>query len=62
MDTLLMCRGAAAGGVKVIDFDYLEYYDRPIESSFPFADWMIEGMHEHISHKKYGIDIRVVTR
>lgn len=62
MDTLLMCRGAAAGGIKVIDFDYLSWYDRPMESSFPFADWMIEGLHEHISHKKYGIDIRVVTR
>ena len=65
MDTLLMCKGAAAGEVVVIDFDYLSYddfYDKPIESGFPFADWMIEGLHAKIARRKNGINIESVTR
>ncbi|WP_024856876.1 GNAT family N-acetyltransferase [Ruminococcus albus] len=62
MDTLLMCKGAAAGGVVTIDFDFLSYYDKPMERSFSFADWMIEGLHDKIAYRKNGIYINQVTR
>ena len=62
MYTLLMCRGEAAGDVCTIDFDYLTWYDKPIEGGYSFEDWMIEGMHDHIARRKYGIDIEMVTR
>ena len=62
MDTLLMCRGAAAGETLVVDFDYLSYYNKPIEKGFPFADWMIEGLNDRIAGKKYGMDVEMVTR
>ena len=62
MNTLLMCRGEAAGSVCTIDSDFLTWYSKPIESGCSFEDWMIEGLHDHIAHRKYEIDVRTVTQ
>ena len=62
METLLMCKGNAAGDIYTVDFDYLSWYDKPIEGGFSFADWMIDRLHNLIAKCKYGIEVSMVTQ
>lgn len=61
MDTLLMCKGAAAGCVTTIDFEYLPYY-RAVPHGTDFEGWMINGLHRKIEKRKNGVEIWLVTR
>jgi len=62
MNTLLMCKGAAAGQIVTIDFDYIDWYTHDPAGGWTFEDWMIEGLHRKIERKKNNVDIRTVTR
>ena len=62
MNTLLMCKGAAAGQIVTIDFDYVEYYTRELACGLTFEEWMINGLNRKIEARKNHVDIRTVTR
>ena len=61
MMLLLMCRGAAAGKVFLIDFDYMEHLEKEPYLG-KFEDVLIEGMHKSIEDAKNHIDVCTITK
>lgn len=48
MNTLLMCRGKAAGEVFVLDWDYMEQVTSEPWCGGKFEDWMLHDLHRKI--------------
>ena len=61
MMLVLMYRGAAAGEVFIIDFDYMEHLEKE-PYLCKFEDFLIEGMRKNIEKAKNHIDVRTIIK
>ena len=60
MDTLLMCKGPAAGSVVCIDFEYVPYMRRAPSGGYRFEHWMLNGLNRKTAYYRNHVGIECI--